>query len=562
MLNQTKGSKDNHKNRRLFQLISKRKKKKLAIEKQQLLQKEIDEKKKRQPQLSQKKSEPIISKKYKPKVGIPLEAEQKNHSPTSSKKSELITPKKYKPKVSIPLEKLSNPTTKAKPTFNQDLSITNIPKEKEARSTPPTKSQSNSIPKNLDRTIPSSISIKKNIIDTTMDSAPHNKPLSKKSGLATNQEINITQLPKNQSLSYSPPAKENFLELALTTELEIMLKNYQYDLNKLIIEFEILNQQFEKTVETEDIENITKGIDDLIRKLEIIKRELELLTNSSTFKDIYKLHDPYLTNLIEEYKNSVNQNKEVLNYVSNLEKENLYTSIIDKIIEFEKEKDYFTEQLEETKKKYQVRDENFETWKKEYIDIECITKSLDEIMTESEKYLRDIQEKINSTVKVTEIVETKMKSSLGIIGKTLLLMALLKRNPMLQANGVAALEVITAISLINDLCKPKQVIEKHIKTDIIDYRNLISHALNDTDDIAQLINTSLTQIQNLRETYQKEFQEYQYDIPEYKEFLSKLDSIENEMLDRQNNINRISQELAYQHTKNDQKVKTYENLSS
>lgn len=371
-----------------------------------------------------------------------------------------------------------------------------------------------------------------------------------------------TQTPVSKTNHLKPQKKDNqLLELAINNELDTILNNKKYELNKLTIEYDILKKQTENIVKTEDLEEKEKEIKQLLIKLDEIKRQLELIINSSTFKNIYKLENRYLTNLIDEYKQSLKDNSILLEKVNSLENSNLCLTIFNELIELEKEEKKLQKELAERKKEYEIRDDTFEEWKDNYLDIENVNKSLDDLVKESENYLKDIEKKVAQAVTVTEITETKIKSSIGIIGQMLLLTVLLKNNPTKKANGIVALETLLTLNIINEILKPKEVTEKHFISDIIDYKNLITNALDDVENVNNLITHSLSTITELKDSYQKEFKQYQSEIPEYQKLLDQLETIEKEMLTRQDNMHKITNELSYQYDKNNQKVKKYQNLS-
>lgn len=523
MLNQTKGSINSKKNRRLRNLlIKKSKKQKEIILEEKKIEKEKVDKKKKELELSQslriKRKEDVLIEerieKKKEKTTSPLP--NSNQKTTTYHNLDIESENKKMDKENKP--PIHKVNLKPVETPNQELAPVQL--EEKVKTTNPGKEKEEKI-----------------LVSPTLKPTEEN----------------------TQSDSVNTQEK-NLLELAVTNEIEVILKEKQYDLNQLIVDFNTINQHVDEIVETEELETMSKEIDDLIKKLEIIKRELELLTNSATFKNIYQLHNPYLTNMIDEYRETLHQNKEMLDTVIKVENTTLYTSIIDKIVEFETEKDKLTKELEGTKEKYKIRDDDFEKWKNDYIDLEKIEKSLDEITETSHRKLQEIEKKVSQSVTVTEIVETKMKSSLSILAKTMLLVSLFKRNPTRQANAITAVSTITAFSLINDFIKPKKITTKRIETDLVDYKHMISDTIHDVEKIDILISHSLEDIKELRTTFQNEFEQYQYDLPEYKEFFDKLSRIESEMLDRKHHMNQISHELNYQYDKNNEKVKKYQNI--
>jgi len=320
-----------------------------------------------------------------------------------------------------------------------------------------------------------------------------------------------------------------------------------------------LSNKTQDEVEIDELIKIEKQFNELIEQIEKIKFEINSLTDSATFKNIHKLNNIELINLIDKYKNTY-QKTDILNQLDKLEHSELYSNIVKKLIIFETEQNYLENTLNDKKKKYSIRDQEFEEWKDNYFDIEKVIEPISDMINESEKQLIEIEEKVNKAVTVTEVIETKIRSSLGIVSKTLLIMSLLKKNANKNTKISPILQTAIALDLIDKIIKPKKEIEKHYKTDIVDYKNTIISALNDVKSIDSIIDTSLNSINNLKTTFQKEFSDYQNYIPEYLEFLDKLNKLEKEMISKKDNIQKISTNLDIQYNKNKQKVKKYENL--
>ncbi len=437
------------------------------------------------------------------------------------------------------------------------------------------------IPISVDKT---PVTIKKNVIENTKQE-PIEILEEKEKPIITNPKKEIEELtpiikPKQDSKItekreeikpkkevITPKEKETTeetpeLQLKLIDELDEILKENRFELNKLITEYNILNKEADNLIETKDAEKASEEINELLDKLERIKKEMENMTNSSTLKNIYEFENHYLNKLLTDYKDSIKTNLPLQKQVEDIEKDKTYVSIVNKIIEFEQERNKLQIKVNAKKAELELRDDEFDKLKDNHLNIEKITKELDSIIKETERELDKIKDKVNASVKVTEIVETKMVSSLSIVTKALLLMTVLKHNPLRKANGLAALEALTAISLISNLAKPKKVTTTTITTDLVDYKNNLIDALKDTKNIDQLVDDSIKNISELKDTFEDEFKQYQYDIPEYDKVFSSLNKMEKELKEKKDNMSKINQELSYQYNKNDQKVKKYENIAS
>lgn len=348
----------------------------------------------------------------------------------------------------------------------------------------------------------------------------------------------------------------------IVNEINNILDEKQYDLKKLSFEFEVLIDKANDTVDSTEIDEIQKEIDKLLEKIKQIYKELELLTSSSAFQDVYKIQDTYLTSIIDEYISSETENKNVAEQVSQIESNKEYQGIINKIIEIDYEKDKLNKKLDDKKKYYQIRDDEFERWKEDYINVDDVTSYLKRMVEDSERILSDIDEKIRKSVTVTEIVETKVRNSLTLMGKALLFMSFLKKKPTINTPTFTAVSAFTAISLINDILKPKMVVTKKYQTDLIDYSDKINTAINNTGEVAQLIDNNISDIQVLKQKFQKNFSEYRNDISEYDDFMLKLNDIEKEMSRQKRVIEKTTHDLNNQYDKNIEKVKRYQNINA
>ena len=565
-MNESKGSIDGKRNQRLQNLFIKRKKKIEQIKEDEIKEKELEEKKKKEKeQLLNNKyikdsesnnkdnNETIIKPVSKKIVVKPKFGEEKQISDKS-----IIPPKieKENKDIEIDLNKskkiddLNNTkqsqegvVVKVKSKFGIEDSDKN--KEKDIIN--------NDNDKKIDELESIEEKSKINEQDNKVNDEIKEEKKLDKEDLETKKVINNSIANIN---------RKELLELAVVNEFEVILKNHRYDLNNLIIDYNVLKKEVDNAIEVGELDKISEEIDELVRKLEIIKKEMALLTSSGAFNDIYKLHDPYLENIIDEYKESLLYSKEVLDTVTNLENNKLHVSIINKINEFEKEKDKLTKKLNDTKEKYEIRDEDFIKWKVNYLNIEDINKNLDNIATLADEKLAEIEELVNKSVDITEVVEHRMMGTLEILTRTMIIMAMLRRNPMMQANVAMAGGTLATFNAIRHMINPNLGTRTRLVADITDYKDMIVNTMNDTENINQLINDSLSDVSRMKTIFEDEFKEYQYDFPEYKEIFEKIDKIEKEMFERKQNMVRISHELEYQYNKNNAKVKQYENLDS
>lgn len=359
----------------------------------------------------------------------------------------------------------------------------------------------------------------------------------------------------------SLPQDENPLwELKVIQELENLIKENQYQLDKLFAEYYLLEKEVKEVQYSEDAKYLSQEIEKLLDQLEQIKRELEILVDTVDLENIYELHDDYLTYLVDNYKQQASKEM-IIDQVQDFKHDPEYMSIMKKIILFEQARDELEEQVKEKQNELDLRDQDFEILKTECLEIEKTIPLLQRLIDEANLALEEIQTKVAETVHVTENVKTRLKSSLSLMTQILLMMALLKKKPFKQSMGLMAVEGIIAANIVKELLKPKEVKEITLTSDIKDYQDEILSAINDVGSVTVLVEKSLVDIQEIHKNFEHDFSIYQ-DLPEYKELLTIITTMEEELTANKEKIIFVQKEMARELEKNDQKVKRYENLTA
>ncbi len=369
---------------------------------------------------------------------------------------------------------------------------------------------------------------------------------------------------KEEKEEYSPLSFDQdnpALELKVVQELENLVKENQYQLDKLISEYQILEQETEDVFTLTDANYLQEEIERLLDRLEQIKKEISLLIDTDDLDNIYQLQDDYFTYLVDQYKHQVEQDL-VIEQVSDFKRSPEYLSIIEEIILFEQMQEALQQQISEKQDELELRDDEFEALKWDYLEIEKTTNELQKIIDEANQQLEEIKRKVEEAVHVEKIVKTRLKSSLSVIGQMLLFMALLKKKPFMESVGATTVEALLAIHLLNELLHPKEVEEVQLVADIKNYQEDITMAISDVDQVTFLVDYSLKSIAELKQNFEENFSQYQDVLPEYQELFSSISNMEKELTDNKDKIERIQKEMNEQLEKNDQKVKRYEDLTA
>ena len=251
----------------------------------------------------------------------------------------------------------------------------------------------------------------------------------------------------------------------------------------------------------------------------------------------------------------------IIDQVQDFKHDPEYLSIMKKIILFEQARDELEIEVKEKQNELELRDQDFEKLKTECLEIEKTTTLLQRLIDEANLALEEIQTKVAETVHVTENVKTRLKSSLSLMAQILLMMALLKKKPFKQSIGLMAIEGVLAINILRELLNPKEIKEVTLTSDIKDYQDEILSAINDVGSVTDLVEKSLVDIQEIHKNFEHDFSIYQ-DLPEYKELLITIITMEEELPANKEKIVFVQKEMARELEKNDQKVKRYENLAA
>ena len=555
MFDEGKGAKGGKKD--LIQ-TKKNEQKKIKLSEQEIEEKLLVEKKKKQ-----EKEKQIIAN-NPPKKG------QGKQPPKRRKKAGIapVPEDKKKEKQPSPKEELTKATSSPKRVDSQVSLENKEEKEKDKNTTGINNTQKEPEKRKLAAVPNSKEETKEQNINHEEKQKANIQRKKRKAGIPSKEDTESLENDFSEEKNTSPTVQESTLpqdenalwELKVIQELENLIKENRYQLDKLFAEYYLLEKEVDEVQYSEDAKYLSQEIEKLLDQLEQIKRELEILVDTVDLENIYELHDDYLTYLVDNYKQQVSKEM-IIDQVQDFKHDPEYMSIMKKIILFEQARDELEEQVKEKQNELDLRDQDFEILKTECLEIEKTIPLLQRLIDEANLALEEIQTKVAETVHVTENVKTRLKSSLSLMTQILLMMALLKKKPFKQSMGLMAVEGIIAANIVKELLKPKEVKEITLTSDIKNYQDEILSAINDVGSVTDLVEKSLVDIQEIHKNFEHDFSIYQ-DLPEYKELLTTIITMEEELAANKEKIVFVQKEMARELEKNDQKVKRYENLAA
>lgn len=344
---------------------------------------------------------------------------------------------------------------------------------------------------------------------------------------------------------------EIILEEKIVKHLETMLKDNRYKINKLISEYNVIKDDVDKVQKYDDSEKMSEELEILIEKIENIKKEIELLYKSTNFDKSYLLDDNYIQFLIDEYRKKFNNGFEET-VLDSVRDNNLFKAMFTKINKIEKYADELSVEVNEKLDELKNRDENFDLFKKSLEKKDENLKAIDTILKESDSLILELEDKIANSEHFVERVEFITRNANNHMDALLLGFTALSSNPLMAASSGLLLRAYLMATLLNNLFGLNQERVVHRELEVYDYEKYIRENLSSLDDVTALLNKTCEQISELKNYFNKYFA--QYDLPEFKEALEKINNIETSIDERKEYLAKNKKEINRQLELNNAKV--------
>jgi len=343
-------------------------------------------------------------------------------------------------------------------------------------------------------------------------------------------------------------------------EIEKMLKTNYYEVQNIKYELEVLEQKEQDEIIIEEVEKLIEELNKLIKRFEEIKKDF--YRNNFDKISLSQYNDSYIGQLIEEYKTSIKDNNISENILREIKQIEEYITLINDIIDIESKKDTVNKKLDDKKESLGLRDKEFEDLKDKYVDVEKMNNYIESFSQEYDHIIKTIEEKVEAATTITKKAEYKSELAINytrLLTSTLPLastsMIPFNRSGNILKMGLMMASVAGIASSINVRTKESKVITK---IDFIDYEKEILSNINTIDNMSLMLDKTIIDIKNIKDEFQKEFGEYTNLIPEYYELLSNLDSIEKDLLVKQDIVKEYDKKLEKTLEQNNVKVKRLE----
>ncbi len=322
------------------------------------------------------------------------------------------------------------------------------------------------------------------------------------------------------------------------------LKDIRYEIRQLASDYQVLVEQEEDVVYSEEASAILDQLSIVIDRIEELKRRIQI-------EDISQYDDNYLYTLIEDYLLEFRNGNEL----SEIEDSPLYVLIAEKLNELDEEKDSFTERVQRKKKLLEKREERFEELRERFFSIERMNQELLDFQNEQDHLLREVQEKIENAVSVEEKVKVEVAAMNRQSRRLLRLLSFQMMFP--GPRGVKRLASTTAAYLYfaSQILHPQTTTRKYRVITVKDYSREIENSMQTLADASSLLYRTEDQVDKMIEEIQRDFQDYIGVVLECDQLLSSLNQVKSDLQEKEYELEKIKTEQVRLMEKNDVKVK-------
>lgn len=370
---------------------------------------------------------------------------------------------------------------------------------------------------------------------------------------------------EDEVIEINLPIKENIdntisIKNRIIEEIEKNLKEDYYRLNNIKYELSTIKKEEEKELSLDEVNNLIEKLNALIKQFEKLKREF-YKNNYDKINEL-GIDDKYINELIIEYKTALKNNDIESAGLIQIKEIEEYIDILNNIAVIEDDSYKINEDLSSKLQELNITDKEMDEFEQKYNNMEKITRYINAFSNEQENIINNIEKKVAQSTKITKKAEyqTDLIIDYSKLLSSTLLMATTAMIPQTKTGNMLKIGlIVAAIANMSRIVKTSTK-EAKVTTYIskIDYSSSIKSSLGNISDMDTLIYNSLNDIKYMRQSFKSEFEQYKNVMSEYASMLSKLDSIEKELIVKQQLAKTYENKLNDVLEKNNVKVKRLE----
>lgn len=348
------------------------------------------------------------------------------------------------------------------------------------------------------------------------------------------------------------------LDIVVFEELDSMLKVDYYNLERINLEINVLNEKEEDIALLDEIKWLKDELNRLIKQFDAIAKKYDFVYENLDYDKIRQMNSYYIKDLIDEYKNALAKDDMLDKKFDAIKDIEEYIGVVNTIIEIENKKDSIQDKIDEKLERFEIRDDEFEKMKESYFSIDKVNDVVTRFNNNQAQNLKNIKQLIDKAMSVEKKTEYKKVLSLNM-GNALLGTLLIASSPLIpptrRGNLFRIGLMVVGISRLNSVVNTQEKEEVKFDFNITSYEKELNDGIVSIKNVISDIDNAFCDICLLRQKIKEEFAEYINEIDEVKELMKNINKVEKELTIQQEIAKSYTNEFSLTLQENNEKVK-------
>lgn len=351
------------------------------------------------------------------------------------------------------------------------------------------------------------------------------------------------------------------VSISIINEINRILKDDLAEIEDINYRIRVLEGLEKDEYLTREAERIKQELEELLRRFEEIKKKYDYIYDNLELSNISLMDSMEIGPIIRDYIENSKDGQDVSGTLDQIKQMQEFITIINGIIEIERQKNVVTEKVDEKIDKLNIRDDEFIKLQDEYANVDMINQQLDIYNQIIEGQIKEINAKIDNSVEMTNRIESSINlvPNMNRIMQATMMMTASTIIPPTPLGGLFKMGLmLNAATMLATAVTPQETTH-HVQTiTVTDYAKDILNSKATISDVLYKIDGAADQINYMKYTFEQNFAEYRGLIPEYDNLLKNIMAMENELKRNRDLASKYELDLNNSLEKNNQKVKVLE----
>lgn len=347
---------------------------------------------------------------------------------------------------------------------------------------------------------------------------------------------------------------------------ELIIEKIKSELQRQIDSLEViksdtyvLNEEAEDIKNKEECAQLQKKIDDLIKRINKIKEEYNILKSKTLDIDYIELSNMSLVDLIEDYKYLTEDSFFFNKLKKNYKKLNLFTEVSDFIEFVDLEIKNIDKDTKKLSDKLGISEEKMYELKESMYNIDEKVDKYNLYINNQLKIISDL-DSIVGKIDANERIKTIKVGYEGLLSNNLKYIALLMLSPLKGIFPSIALSTMATKQTLDMIYKRAHIEQvKEVYYNARDYGEQIKGRIYSISDMKNLVEISLAEVRQIKKDFKNEIINNQ--SLEYSRLLNKIEDIEKALISNANKMNFMEKRLLEQKRLNENSLKKVKKLN-